>query len=156
MLLYYFSLSNNCDIIWILGSWKLTWPSFATSTPGSEYLFTWLPYLRTILLQNLWFTRVLQRFNEHLLDSHELYAAIARPLFYMLDHCESHNIHKLRPWIRRIVDHAQQKAVRLLQALLEVYMSRTLFFLNFGLRIIGFDDPKGTVEGNFATFMQTE
>uniref|UniRef100_F1KT27 SCY1-like protein 2 n=1 Tax=Ascaris suum TaxID=6253 RepID=F1KT27_ASCSU len=73
----------------------------------SQTLYNNLPAIP----ENLWFTRVLQRFNEHLLDSHELYAAIARPLFYMLDHCESHNIHKLRPWIRRIVDHAQQKAL---------------------------------------------
>uniref|UniRef100_A0A915C377 Protein kinase domain-containing protein n=1 Tax=Parascaris univalens TaxID=6257 RepID=A0A915C377_PARUN len=73
----------------------------------SQALYNSLPAIP----ENLWFTRVLQRFNEHLLDSHELYAAIARPLFYMLDHCESHNIHKLRPWMRRIVDHAQQKAL---------------------------------------------
>ncbi|KHN71737.1 SCY1-like protein 2 [Toxocara canis] len=73
----------------------------------SQMLYNNLPGIP----ENLWFTRVLQRFNEHLLDSHELYAALARPLFYMLDRCESHNIHKLRPWMRRIVSHAQQKAL---------------------------------------------
>ncbi|VDK42112.1 unnamed protein product [Anisakis simplex] len=73
----------------------------------SQTLFNNLPRIP----ENLWFTRILQRFNEHLLDSHELYSALSKPLFYMLDHCESHNIHKLRPWMRRIVDHAQQKTL---------------------------------------------
>ncbi|VDM23961.1 unnamed protein product [Toxocara canis] len=76
----------------------------------SQMLYNNLPGIP----ENLWFTRVLQRFNEHLLDSHELYAALARPLFYMLDRCESHNIHKLRPWMRRIVSHAQQKLTPLI------------------------------------------
>lgn len=31
----------------------------------------------------------------------------------MLNHCESHNIHKLRPWLRRILERGQEKAVRI-------------------------------------------
>ncbi|VDN07147.1 unnamed protein product [Thelazia callipaeda] len=61
---------------------------------------------------NLWFSRILLRFDEFLIDSYDLYAALSRPLFYMLDNCESHNIHRLKPWIRRIVDQAQQRSVR--------------------------------------------
>ncbi|KAI1728401.1 protein kinase domain-containing protein [Ditylenchus destructor] len=59
----------------------------------------------------LWFSRILQRFNEYLVDSQELYPALLRPLTHMLNHCESHNIHKLRPWLRRILERGQEKAL---------------------------------------------
>lgn len=29
----------------------------------------------------------------------------------MLEHCESHNIHKLRAWMRKILEHTNQKSV---------------------------------------------
>ncbi|CAD6186095.1 unnamed protein product [Caenorhabditis auriculariae] len=60
----------------------------------------------------VWFTRVLPRFNEQLFDSVELCSAIAKPLFFMLEHCESHNIHKLRTWMRKIMDQTSQKSLR--------------------------------------------
>ncbi|ETN77431.1 hypothetical protein NECAME_11059 [Necator americanus] len=63
-----------------------------------------------VIPENIWFSRVLPRFNEQLFDSHELFPALAKPLFFMLDHCESHNIHKLRTWMRKILDHTTQKA----------------------------------------------
>ncbi|PAV85648.1 hypothetical protein WR25_08255 isoform D [Diploscapter pachys] len=62
--------------------------------------------------ENLWFTRILPRFNEQLSDSVELYTSLAKPLFFMLEHCESHNIHKLQDWMRRILDNIQQKTLR--------------------------------------------
>ncbi|RCN47646.1 hypothetical protein ANCCAN_06312 [Ancylostoma caninum] len=65
-----------------------------------------------VIPENIWFSRVLPRFNEQLFDSHELFSALAKPLFFMLDHCESHNIHKLRTWMRKILDHTTQKPVR--------------------------------------------
>ena len=66
---------------------------------------------KTKKFQNLWFTRILPRFNEQLSDSVELYTSLAKPLFFMLEHCESHNIHKLQDWMRRILDNIQQKTV---------------------------------------------
>ncbi|KAH7715611.1 Protein kinase [Aphelenchoides avenae] len=65
----------------------------------------------------LWFRRVLQRFNEHLIDSTDLYPAILRPLMYILSNCESHNIHRLRPWFKRILEKRHEKA--LTQCILE-------------------------------------
>jgi len=59
----------------------------------------------------LWFSRVLQRFNEHFQEAIELYPSLLRPLTHMLNHCESHNIHKLRPWFRRVLKNAEEKAV---------------------------------------------
>ncbi|KAK5973758.1 hypothetical protein GCK32_021803, partial [Trichostrongylus colubriformis] len=64
-----------------------------------------------VIPENIWFSRVLPRFNEQLFDSHELFPALSKPLFFMLDHCESHNIHKLRTWMRKILDHTSQKPV---------------------------------------------
>lgn len=29
----------------------------------------------------------------------------------MLSHCESHNIHKLRPWFRKIVEHGTDRTI---------------------------------------------
>lgn len=68
-------------------------------------------FLKCIKLQPVWFIRILPRFDENFIDSYDFYAALSRPLFYMLDHCESHNIHKLKPWIRRIVEQSQQRTV---------------------------------------------
>uniref|UniRef100_A0A915PWK2 Protein kinase domain-containing protein n=1 Tax=Setaria digitata TaxID=48799 RepID=A0A915PWK2_9BILA len=76
----------------------------------SQTLYDSLP----IIPENLWFARVLPRFDEFFIGSYDLYAALSRSLFHMLNHCESHNIDRLRPWIHRIVDHAIQRAVRLL------------------------------------------
>lgn len=58
----------------------------------------------------MWFSRVLLRLNE-LLDSPEQFGAVAKPLFFMLEHCESHNIPRLRVWIRRLVESVGQKPV---------------------------------------------
>ncbi|VDM92910.1 unnamed protein product [Onchocerca ochengi] len=62
----------------------------------------------SIIPENLWFTRIIPRFDEFFIDSYDLYAALSRPLFYMLEQCESHNINKLKLWINRIVHHAVQ------------------------------------------------
>ncbi|CAJ0595984.1 unnamed protein product [Cylicocyclus nassatus] len=74
----------------------------------SQTLLSALP----VIPENLWFSRVLPRFNEQLFDSHELFSALAKPLFFMLDHCESHNIHKLKVWMRKLLDHTTQKSLR--------------------------------------------
>ncbi|CAJ0576069.1 unnamed protein product, partial [Mesorhabditis spiculigera] len=60
----------------------------------------------------LWFSRVLPRLCDHVYDSHELFPAVVKPLFLMLEHCESHNIHKLRTWMRRLLEHTSQKSLR--------------------------------------------
>lgn len=65
----------------------------------------------------LWFRRVLRRFEENLMDAHELFPSLLRPLSHMLQHCESHNIHRLRPWFRQIIAKADDKALN--QALLD-------------------------------------
>uniref|UniRef100_A0A1I8EU96 Protein kinase domain-containing protein n=1 Tax=Wuchereria bancrofti TaxID=6293 RepID=A0A1I8EU96_WUCBA len=57
----------------------------------------------SLIPENLWFVRILPRFDEFFIDCYDLYAALSRPLFYMLDQCESHNIIKLKSWIHRIV-----------------------------------------------------
>ncbi|KAE9420686.1 hypothetical protein Angca_006395, partial [Angiostrongylus cantonensis] len=65
-----------------------------------------------VIPETIWFSRVLPRFNEQLSDSHELFAPLAKTLFFILDHCESHNIYKLRTWMRKILDHTTQKPLR--------------------------------------------
>ncbi|MCP9262827.1 hypothetical protein DINM_006107 [Dirofilaria immitis] len=65
----------------------------------------------SIIPENLWFTRILPRFDEFFIDSYDLYAALSRPLFYMLDQCESHNINKLKVWIHRIMHHSVQRTL---------------------------------------------
>ncbi|VDO78833.1 unnamed protein product [Onchocerca flexuosa] len=67
-----------------------------------------------IIPENLWFTRIIPRFDEFFIDSYDLYPALSRPLFYMLEQCESHNINKLKSWINRIVYHSIQPTVSLL------------------------------------------
>ncbi|KAJ1357596.1 hypothetical protein KIN20_015774 [Parelaphostrongylus tenuis] len=64
-----------------------------------------------VIPEALWFSRVLPRFNEQLSDSYELFAPLAKTLFFILDHCESHNIYKLRTWMRKILDQTTQKPV---------------------------------------------
>lgn len=59
----------------------------------------------------MWFSRILQKFNEHLLDSIDLYPALFHLLMYMLKNCESHNIYKLKKWFRLLLDNAQEKTV---------------------------------------------
>ncbi|CAD5206773.1 unnamed protein product [Bursaphelenchus okinawaensis] len=54
--------------------------------------------------EKIWFTRIMARFTENLYDSPETFTALLRPLTCMLSHCESHNIHKLRPWFRHILE----------------------------------------------------
>uniref|UniRef100_A0A0R3S649 Serine/threonine-protein kinase ATR n=1 Tax=Elaeophora elaphi TaxID=1147741 RepID=A0A0R3S649_9BILA len=65
----------------------------------------------SIIPENLWFERILPRFDEFFIDSYDLYAALSRPLFYMLEHCENDNINRLKPWIHRIVHHAVQRTL---------------------------------------------
>uniref|UniRef100_A0A915DEV7 Protein kinase domain-containing protein n=1 Tax=Ditylenchus dipsaci TaxID=166011 RepID=A0A915DEV7_9BILA len=81
--------------------------------PAHKTIFLSHTLLSTLpsIPEPLWFSRILQRFNEHFLDSNELYPALLRPLTYMLNHCESHNIHKLRPWFRRILEKGEEKAL---------------------------------------------
>ncbi|KAL3085801.1 hypothetical protein niasHT_034209 [Heterodera trifolii] len=70
--------------------------------------------LGTVLAQipePLWFRIILRRFDEHLTDASELFPALLRPLSQMLQHCESHNIHRLRPWFRRICGKTDEKQV---------------------------------------------
>ncbi|CAG9536002.1 unnamed protein product [Cercopithifilaria johnstoni] len=62
----------------------------------------------SIIPENLWFSRILPRFDEFFIDCYDLYAALSRPLFYMLDQCENENINRLKPWIYRIVHHSVQ------------------------------------------------
>ncbi|GMT27099.1 hypothetical protein PFISCL1PPCAC_18396, partial [Pristionchus fissidentatus] len=73
----------------------------------SQTLFTALPNIP----EPLWFSRILSRFNEQLLESPEIYASVAKPLLFMLEHCESHNIHKLKAWIRTVLEHVTQKTL---------------------------------------------
>uniref|UniRef100_A0A1I7VN19 SCY1 protein kinase n=1 Tax=Loa loa TaxID=7209 RepID=A0A1I7VN19_LOALO len=73
----------------------------------SQTLYDSLP----IIPENLWFVRILPRFDEFFIDCYDLYVALSRPLFYMLNHCESHNIIRLKPWIHRIVHHAVQRTL---------------------------------------------
>ncbi|KAF1770000.1 hypothetical protein GCK72_001817 [Caenorhabditis remanei] len=54
--------------------------------------------------ETVWFNRVLPRFNEQLLELPEMYYSITKPLFHILEHCESHNIHKMKPWIRKLME----------------------------------------------------
>uniref|UniRef100_A0A914MY58 Protein kinase domain-containing protein n=1 Tax=Meloidogyne incognita TaxID=6306 RepID=A0A914MY58_MELIC len=61
--------------------------------------------------ESLWFRRVLRRFNEHLQGTTELMPALISPLCYMLKNCESHNIHRLRPWFRQIAAAAEEKSL---------------------------------------------
>ncbi|CAB3410907.1 unnamed protein product [Caenorhabditis bovis] len=68
----------------------------------SQTLYSALPSIP----ETVWFTRILPRFNEQLMELPELYFALSKPLFYMLDQCESHNIDKLKIWIRRLVEAA--------------------------------------------------
>ncbi|MFH4984357.1 hypothetical protein AB6A40_011066 [Gnathostoma spinigerum] len=89
----------------------------------SQTLYNSLPSIP----EDLWFTRILQRFNEHLVDSVELYGAIARPLFYILDKCETENVQLLRPWMRRITEPSEQKSV---------FSASYNLILSFGLRIL--------------------
>ncbi|VDM54284.1 unnamed protein product [Angiostrongylus costaricensis] len=84
-----------------------------------------------VIPETIWFSRVLPRFNEQLSDSHELFAPLAKTLFFILDHCESHNIYKLRTWMRKILDHTTQKPVRL-------YLFFTCFFLFIYIFIYSF------------------
>ncbi|CAI5439459.1 unnamed protein product [Caenorhabditis angaria] len=74
----------------------------------SQTLFSALPNIS----ENVWFTRILPRFNEQLIESPEMYCALTKPLFYMLDNCESHNIHKLKEWSRIIVDATQHNRLK--------------------------------------------
>lgn len=73
-------------------------------------------------LQNLWFARIIPRFDEFFIDCYDLYPALSRPLFYMLDQCESHNIIKVKPWIQRIMHHAVQPTVWSLTALVPQFL----------------------------------
>ncbi|KAL3997545.1 Protein kinase domain family protein [Acanthocheilonema viteae] len=65
----------------------------------------------SIIPENLWFTRILPRFDEFFIDCYDLYAALSRPLFYMLDQCKNDNVNRLKVWIHRIVHHAVQCTV---------------------------------------------
>ncbi|TKR94381.1 hypothetical protein L596_008670 [Steinernema carpocapsae] len=76
-------------------------PAFKTSFIN-QTLCTALPNIP----ESIWFSRILIRFNEHLTEAVDLYPALFKSLVYMLEHCESHNIHKLRPWMRRIVEYS--------------------------------------------------
>ena len=76
----------------------------------SQTLHSALP----MIPEPLWFNRILQRFNENLPEYVELYSAILRPLMYMLNNCESHNIYKLRAWFRRITANCSNEEVRIL------------------------------------------
>ncbi|CAI4230941.1 unnamed protein product [Auanema sp. JU1783] len=69
--------------------------------------------------ENLWFSRALSRLNDQFYERPEFYPSVAKPLFYILEHCESHNFHKLRPWMRKIVDHAQGQKSSLRPVVLE-------------------------------------
>ncbi|KAI6202819.1 Protein kinase domain-containing protein [Aphelenchoides besseyi] len=71
--------------------------------------------------EKLWFSRILNRFNDSFLtDSTEIFHAILRPLTYMVSHCESHNIAHLRPWFRRIVEEGAHEMDRtLVQAIFD-------------------------------------
>ncbi|KAK0424804.1 hypothetical protein QR680_008864 [Steinernema hermaphroditum] len=81
----------------------------------SQTLFTNLPSIP----ESIWFSRILIRFNEHLTEAVDLYPSLFKSLIYMLEHCESHNIHKLRPWIRRIVEHSNANKGSLSSVILE-------------------------------------
>ncbi|VBB33788.1 unnamed protein product [Acanthocheilonema viteae] len=50
----------------------------------------------SIIPENLWFTRILPRFDEFFIDCYDLYAALSRPLFYMLDQCKNDNVNRLK------------------------------------------------------------
>uniref|UniRef100_A0A7E4VCE4 Protein kinase domain-containing protein n=1 Tax=Panagrellus redivivus TaxID=6233 RepID=A0A7E4VCE4_PANRE len=73
-----------------------------------------LPYLLATTLidslpkisEALWFNRILPRFNEHFATNLDVYPSLLKPLLYMLNNCESHNIYKLRSWFRRITENA--------------------------------------------------
>ncbi|KAF8368684.1 hypothetical protein PRIPAC_86513, partial [Pristionchus pacificus] len=73
----------------------------------SQTLFTALPNIP----EPLWFSRILPRFNEQLFESNEIFTSVAKPLLFMLEHCESHNIHKLKAWIRNVLEHTHQKTL---------------------------------------------
>ncbi|KAL7076840.1 hypothetical protein ACQ4LE_004140 [Meloidogyne hapla] len=61
--------------------------------------------------ESLWFRRILRRFNEHLQGTTELMPALISPLCFILKNCESHNIHRLRPWFRQITAAAEEKSL---------------------------------------------
>ncbi|NP_001335518.1 Protein kinase domain-containing protein [Caenorhabditis elegans] len=71
--------------------------------------------------ESVWFNRVLPRFNEQLLELPEMYYPITKPLFHILEHCESHNIHKMKPWIRKLMEAAPHN--KLLRAFILENMS---------------------------------
>lgn len=71
--------------------------------------------------ESVWFNRVLPRFNEQLLELPEMYYPITKPLFHILEHCESHNIHKMKPWIRKLMEAAPHNKL----------VSFYLFFVQF-------------------------
>uniref|UniRef100_A0A913HZV7 Protein kinase domain-containing protein n=1 Tax=Strongyloides stercoralis TaxID=6248 RepID=A0A913HZV7_STRER len=54
--------------------------------------------------ESIWFSRIVQRFNQSLIGVVEFYPAILKPLCVMLDKCESHNIKKLDIWFHRIFE----------------------------------------------------
>ncbi|UMM13833.1 hypothetical protein L5515_001913 [Caenorhabditis briggsae] len=71
--------------------------------------------------ESIWFNRVLPRFNEQLWEQPDLYYFITKPLFHILEHCESHNIHKMKPWIRKLMENAAHN--KLLRAFILENMS---------------------------------
>uniref|UniRef100_A0A914R723 Protein kinase domain-containing protein n=1 Tax=Panagrolaimus davidi TaxID=227884 RepID=A0A914R723_9BILA len=81
----------------------------------SQTLYSALP----MIPEQLWFNRILQRFNENLTEYVELYSAILRPLTYMLNNCESHNIYRLRSWFRRITANTTSKNEELTSLILD-------------------------------------
>uniref|UniRef100_A0A914DXT5 Uncharacterized protein n=1 Tax=Acrobeloides nanus TaxID=290746 RepID=A0A914DXT5_9BILA len=45
------------------------------------------------------------------MDCQEFYGSLLKPLVYMLTHCESHNIPKLKPWFKRILEQRKIKGL---------------------------------------------
>uniref|UniRef100_A0A914VPV1 Protein kinase domain-containing protein n=1 Tax=Plectus sambesii TaxID=2011161 RepID=A0A914VPV1_9BILA len=85
----------------------------------AQFLCTTLRETLYLIPEHLWVSRVLPRLTEELQDVHELYSSVIKPLLYMLEHCESHNIDKFRPWISRIVKHCTLNHVMLVSYVLE-------------------------------------
>uniref|UniRef100_A0A8R1E3X0 Protein kinase domain-containing protein n=3 Tax=Caenorhabditis japonica TaxID=281687 RepID=A0A8R1E3X0_CAEJA len=82
------------------------YPTFQVFDPSqkSHFLSQTLNAAIPHISETVWFNRVLPRFNEQLMELPEMYYPITKPLFHILEHCESHNIHKMKPWIRKLME----------------------------------------------------
>uniref|UniRef100_A0A0N4ZME1 Protein kinase domain-containing protein n=1 Tax=Parastrongyloides trichosuri TaxID=131310 RepID=A0A0N4ZME1_PARTI len=74
--------------------------------PSQKHLFLKETLSKVVpeIPESVWFSRIVQRFNQNLIGVVEVYSSILKPLCVMLETCDKCNINKLESWFCRIFE----------------------------------------------------